>query len=294
MIDPAKLWLVDGKPVSNEAYHQDLTADSSSSLKLFRESIPLYAALRVHKTIKPEKETPSTLFGSMCHTFILEPDEFPKRYRQGPTFSRATKAWKEQAAIAESKGMALYLPPDRDENKAGDLARLEGIREGILANPEGRRLIERQRGDQVEIAWRWDCTETGLPLKTKLDCLLSSGIIIDLKTMSGVPTPDAWARAVADYGYHFQCAFYTHGMTAHFGDYCPMAFVVVDSGSADEQPGTPHECAVYSFSERDIQTARERNFKTLRELARCRETDDWSGRHSREIMETVLSPWAFK
>jgi hypothetical protein len=276
-IDESRIWRV-----TNEEYHADITHDSHSSLKIFRESVPLYAALRVHRTISPEEPTPAKSFGSLAHVFLLEPEEFKRRYGVGPAdCTRASKAWKEAEIAAEGKELL----------KPQDMARLRAIRKAILANSLGRKLIEND--GLVEVSLRWTCPVTGIPLKVRLDVILRSGLILDLKTCTDV-SPDGWARAVADYRYAHQAAMYMEGVRQGLGYALDFAFVAVDSGSSTEQPGTPHQCVVYSISERDIEVAAKQNYELRAELKDRRQREDWSPRLSGRVVETKTVPWTFQ
>lgn len=67
--------------LSAEAYHADFdSGDSNSSLRLFERSIPLYAMIRIYRTLKLPLPTPEMLFGNAFHCFLLEPEEFDRRY----------------------------------------------------------------------------------------------------------------------------------------------------------------------------------------------------------------------
>ena len=67
-----------------------------------------------------------------------------------------------------------------------------------------------------EIAIVWDDPETGLRCKARIDFVSEYDgwtVVGDLKSSINA-APKQWARAVANYGYHRQAAFYLDGCNA--------------------------------------------------------------------------------
>src|ERR1700685_2456199 len=80
---------------SPEAYHQGLGI-SRSGLMEFKRSPYHYWYKHINPDYKPEPATPAQILGNALHTYVLEPDEFEKRYFVIPELDKATKDGKER------------------------------------------------------------------------------------------------------------------------------------------------------------------------------------------------------
>lgn len=264
-------------------YHRDYRSDSNSSLGLFRESIEKYAAIRVHGTMDPDPLTPALILGIQLHTFVLLGENAlrseyaiggPINPKTGKTYGEDTKAF---AEWAEDQGRAKWMGQDRF-----DL--LLAMRDGIMRNKDARAFIEQDGVCEYRIDWT--NTATGLPMKCRFDKVNRNGLKGDLKTTDDV-SPEAFARTILNYGYHCQQDIYDEGGATEGID-GPFMFIAVSKSP-------PHECAVHILEDPVwMILARERNLRTMQELAQCRATGDWRGRHSRELNRVPVPAWAAK
>src|SRR5687768_9987682 len=137
-----------------DAYHDDYSRDSNSSLRLFEDSIELYAAIRVNQTMVAPAPTAAMLQGILADIYVLDPDAFAKCVVVAPPeVTRRQKAFD----ILETANPGRYVVT-ADEMKV-----FVGIRDGIMRNKRARKIIE-DEGD-VQRVIEWACPATGCPLK---------------------------------------------------------------------------------------------------------------------------------
>lgn len=265
-----------------EDYHRDYSRDSNSSLKLFRESVERYAAIRVHGSMEPDLPTPAMELGTQLHTLVLEgvealQDQYaiggPVNPKTGKPYGDDTKAF---AEWFQDQGKARGMSADRFKF-------LAAMRDGVMRNAFARQVIEAP--GSVEYRIDWDDAATGLPLKLRADKVTNRGLIGDLKTTDDI-TPDAFGRSVFNFEYHCQAALYLAGaQTQGIGG--PFVFVVVSKTP-------PHECATYVLDPVSLHIGEQVNDKTLAELLIRRQSGDWSGRWSQDLYTVSLPAWAVK
>jgi hypothetical protein len=144
-----------------------------------------------------------------------------------------------------------------------------------------------ERRGEPELSIFWTDRETGLRLKCRVDWF--SDYPLDLKTTRD-PSPMAYARQYAALGYHRKRAHYRAGIFAHTGEHLP--FVHLATGT---EP--PHEVAVYDPDDSDYRSGRsvgEDQYRaTLRQLAECFASADWSNPWESQVTRLELPGWAF-
>ena len=155
--------------------------------------------------------------GNATHLLVLEPDQFEARIGRVPFDD-----WKKKEAQASrddirASGRIPLLPRHLDQ--------IERMRASLAADPIAQFAF---RGGEVERSMFWRDPEFGFWCKTRPDALPASRrYLVDLKT-SASSAPDAFAKAVVNYGYHQQAAWYLDGVEAVLGERPErFAFVVV-------------------------------------------------------------------
>ena len=109
-------------------------------------------------------------------------------------------------------------------------------------------------------------------------------MITDLKTAAN-PSPEAWAKQALDLGYHRQASWYRDGVEAcGLARDAAFAFIVVRSSP-------PHEVAVYELDEEDLGLGAAENRATLREIAECTRTGNWSPEWAQRAHVVKLPKW---
>jgi exodeoxyribonuclease VIII len=256
-----------------DSYHDDYSRDSSSSLRLFEESIERYAMIRVYKTMEPPEPTPAMLQGILADMYVLDPDAFhAAAVVAPPTVTRRQKAFE----------MMLTANPGKHVVTADEMQLFIGIRDGIMRNTKARQIIEAE-GD-VQKVITWEDKATGAPLKLKEDKILKNGLLANMK-VTGDIDPASWARSVLNWSYHAQAALYLDGAWQAEKIDGPMIWVVV---SRDP----PCECICYTPDEECLALGHRRNEATIQELVDRRSKADWRGRFRDEIQTLTLPAWA--
>lgn len=258
-----------------DAYHDDYSRDSNSSLRLWEDSIERYAAIRVHKTMESPEPTPAMLQGILADMYVLDPEGFhAAAVVAPPEVTRRHKAF----------DILLTANPGKHVVTADEMQTFMGIRDGIMRNTKARHIIEAD-GD-VQKVITWEHKETGAPLKLKEDKILKNGLLANMK-VSGDITPDSFARAVLNFAYHAQAALYLDGAWQAEQIDGPMVWVVVS-----RMP--PHECICYTPDAECLALGRTRNEATIKELVDRRSRNDFRGRWTDSIQTLSLPPWAVK
>lgn len=258
----------------SQKYHADHTAISHSMLEVFRGSRPRYHGLFVGHSLEPAQPSRAMEIGSCLHALALENRA---AYAVAPECDRRTKAgklaWDAFQATCDGKMIVSGV----EEKRLVDMA------EALQENPMGRMLLE-TRG-VIETPIYWDDLETGLSCKAKPDKLIdSAGIVVDLKTCLDV-SPEAFSRAVANYGYHRQAAWYLEGIRRLHKISAQFLFLCVG-----KEP--PHEVATYELSQDALSQGTQENRELLEELKECHQSGYWGGRWEKEIFILNLPRWA--
>lgn len=253
--------------MSIEDYHAH-PAISKSGLKTLVTKTPAHywaeyrKAPDVVKKISREK-----IFGQAFHTFLLEPQEFKKRYAPNPGLNKNTKAYKEIAARVASFGGELL---DHDE-----LQSLVSMRQAVLRHPvAGKHLRHPPRGrikkkSLIETSIFFTDAETGVRCKIRPDeYLIDDKIILDPKTTADA-SPEAFAKSVYAYGYDIQRALYMKGVEQ------AMKVVVKDMLFIAVEKIEPYAVGVYRLDASYCDIGYQRMRAGLEIFAKCDKEKSW-------------------
>jgi exodeoxyribonuclease VIII len=163
--------------------------------------------------------TAAQLFGTLAHSFVLEPDKAHRYVCKPEGHDGRTKDGK--AWLAANAGSICV--------GADDWQAATEARRAVLAVPELRHALS---SGAPEVSVFWTDERTGLQCRARIDWLhtLPDGraIVLDLKTC-----PDAgpleFGRSVWAYGYHRQAAHYTHGLQANGIEVAAFLFAAVSN-----------------------------------------------------------------
>lgn len=255
-------------------------AVNHSSLRRMADS-PLH-----YKHARDEAEPYSSdalRFGTLLHTQVLEPERFdeitvpaPINPKTGNAYGMDTKAWAEYAAAHPGKLIVSLEECDRI---------------GVIAH---RVRTHRQSGvlfgvsSLREVCIVWDCPETGIRCKGRVDYLAEIGpkafLRTDLKTCASAKISELRKSLIA-YGYHTQDEFYRRGFKA-LGFECSSIVV-----AAETVP--PHDVVVYQVGEDTRKAAATQVGEWLSALRRCTETGEWPG-YADDLVTLDAPEWYFK
>ena len=140
----------------------------------------------------------------------------------------------------------------------------------------------------VEYSLRGIDPATRLPIRCRIDKLLTSPLtVVDIKTTAD-PLPDRFARDVVTYGYHRQLAWYGNLARAAVPSE-DVSHVLVAVRNVP-----PFECQTYAVADSAIRLGAAENRRLLQELARRLDGDAWHHDGWGRDLELDLPPWAYK
>lgn len=181
--------------ISDDDYRK-LEAVSNSYLVQFDRS-PEHAGIKI-------EPTPAMKAGTLFHSFILEPDDFYKKYVLTPEGMPKDKRIKGYKTIVENN-------PDKEVIFHVDYLQLKQARKNVCSfDLEGKTLGTYLAESQKEISITWQINEVWS--KGKLDALYeddSQVIIFDLKKTQDCTQ---FQKSVNNFKYYRQAAMYLDGI----------------------------------------------------------------------------------
>ena len=245
---------------------------------------------------QPREQTPAMAIGTAVHTSILEPDAFdtgyvclpdpdPDRHRNAngslSLKPASTKAYKEEcASIALRNPGAVLLGGD-------EYTAVVSMREAVLTHPVANALLERGGESELSCTWMREDLSPPVMCKGRFDRITSQvdgGAIIDIKKTRDA-SRHAFERAIFQYGYHRQAAFYLDG-AARLG--MPVGHFVIIA----VEPEPPYAVAVYRIIEGALEAGAAQLDALLAKYAQCSDRDEWPG-YPEQVQDIALPSWAW-
>lgn len=258
--------------ISNESYHADKTRISKSGLDLIHRSPAHYK----YSLTQPFKSTPALEFGSIFHAKVLTPKLFDDEYYVLPDekIDKRTAAGKAKSELWERlrDGRKVVLPTD--------FKIITGMHESVKNHKRASELLE---SAHTEITCFWTDEETGIDCKCRPDALTDVRAIIDLKSTRDA-SPKEFEKAIANYRYHVQAAFYLDGVS-RFGDFDKFIFIAVE-----KEP--PYAVGVYEIDIGAIEFGREKYRKDLETFNAHKKSDKWTA-YSEEVEMIGIPHWEY-
>jgi len=259
-----------------EADYRAWEAECQSSLKVVTAlSVRHYQAA---ETVPSEPSEAKDL-GSAFHVCLQERKRWDDEYVCGIDVDRRTTkgkaAW--AAFLAEHAGKAVL--------KRKDYEMLEAMRDSVWSDTTCRALLTAPGATEVSIVAR--DPETGLLLKGRIDRLTEwqgYTAVLDWKSIDSGERSNC-ARAVANYGYHFQAAFYLHLLECL--EPGARRFLL---GFVEKRH--PHVPVVYELDEGDLDQGRAEFQSALRRVAKARESGIYPGYNEGTVEVLRLPGWA--
>jgi hypothetical protein len=229
------------------------------------------------KTHKDNPPPPSKAFeqGRIFHALTLEPMDFDSRYAVAPQVDRRTKAGKEAWGAFEASVDGKHIVVEEDYQACLKMA------EAVQAHRAAWNLL---RFGQPEVCIIWQDPLTGLLCKARLDYVhLENRVIVDLKSTRDA-SPDAFSKAIWNYGYHQQAAFYLDGLGTLLGDVVEFVFVPVEKTE-------PFAAACYRAASDILTMGVEAYQRSLQTYKECVVSGEWPA-YSQEVELITLPRWA--
>jgi len=224
--------------------------------------------------------TPAMIFGSNFHFAALEPELFKTKYVVAPQIDKRTRAGKEQFATfqlsLEENNQTIISQDDMDLiNRMVDVLYSSEVAAGLLV------------GGLAEQSIFWNHPKWGFTCKCRPDYINEKHtVIVDLKTtVDG--SPEAFARAVVNYRYHWQGAYYLAGINEILSqDYTTFLFITIEKTP-------PFAVQNYILKKDDIYLAEEQIKPLLSQYGECLANDVWPGPSDR-VQSLELPQWYYK
>ena len=229
----------------------------------------------------PVEQTPAMAFGSACHKFILENEEFPGEYALAPEVDKRTKAGKEEweafmASIGDRK------PITKEDNQV-----MVDMYAAIERCPLAKKLILGK--GSTEEAFFWTDPETGERCKIKVDRLVKYNrrwYVVDYKTTACAET-FRFNSDIFSLGYHFQAGMYTEGvMIAKKLKKRPGFLFVAQEKKA------PYSVNVIEVSEEVMNAGVAKFHQLMDKYHNCKALDSWPGYVSDVPNDAFVPGWA--
>ena len=268
--------------VPNNTYHADRKAVSSTWLKIISQKTPFH--LRSYLDSPPAAATPALIMGSAVDCLIFEPDNFRDHFVVAPECDRRTTAgkatWAEVQAEAGSRKQVLKMSEH-----------LEALQTAasVRSNPVMGRVLQRGVAQPTFV---WNDPVTGMLCKCRPDWYdEEDGTIYDLKTAIDA-SPAGFAKAVANYGYHIQQAFYSDGLRVLGHKVRRFVFGVQEKPDGRHtQQADARLMAFYQLSEEDDDAGRDAYSSALAAISFCQFNDEWAG-YTNDIVTLSRPSWA--
>lgn len=272
--------------IPNEEYHADRTAISSTWLKVVDKQTPYH--LRSYLDSPPAAPSDALVMGSAVDCLVFEPELWDRRFIVAPEINRRTNAGKELWASLLNDAVQSKREVVNHKMHAEALVTAEAIRR----NPVMADYLRRDCVSQQVIVWRDPVT--GLLCKCKSDLYLADdGTLLDLKTARNA-APDEFAKAIANFGYHIQAAFYTDGYITAGLPVSRFVFGVMEKpDNRNTHEASPNLMAFYELDPADMKAGQDSYTSSLSAINFCMINDEWSG-YTDHVMPIRRPPWARK
>lgn len=259
-------------PGMSSMHYHGIQAFSSSFGREMVRSSPAHAMAR-----KDRPQTPAMVLGSAVHAGVLEPHAGAVAI--APDVDRRTTAGKEaySAFVREACGK-IILTHDQGETYRGivDAVSESKAATNLLHVCQSRELS----GFTVDPIYDVLC-------KARFDAIsVQDGVILDLKTTSGLATRSEFERTIGSLGYGFQAALYTW-VAARLGVPSPaFMFLVVEVEY-------PHGVGLFAMQQEVIDLYMPRVQEAIQVYAQCVKANAWRS-YPDEVQSIGIPAWVRK
>lgn len=255
--------------MTSDEYHAHPALGSTSVKNILRS--PAHYKYESENKSEP---TPAMVFGTACHTAILEPNHFLDSIAVKPKFEGTGARAKAEQWALENHGKSII--------SADQLADIYGMLKSISGHKTARSLLT---GGAAEESYFDQCPDTGIVRKARPDFLRQGHIIVDVKTTTDAE-PVAFAKQIANFMYHVSAAYYLDIVSNVLGQRFDQ-FIII---AVEKSP--PYGVSVHLLDEGTIDAGRFLYKKALKTLKECRDSNQYPG-YPDAILSTAIPPWAF-
>jgi len=253
--------------LTNESYQNDFRSYLSSTdiRRLLRSP--------AHYRNPAKVESAAMAFGTLVHTFVLEPHVAEARYRPRADVDGRTKEGKAvrdwEASLAAQQGVQFVNRSDYDAAVS--------IASAVRSHLGCASILA---GGLAEVSGTADDFH-GIAARIRPD-YLTDGHIVDLKTCPDA-RPDAFLRSVMTYGYAVQASWYCDIAEAIDGKKRRCYWVAVEKDA-------PFAVAVYEASDAMLEYGRSQYKKAIELYKECASLDLWPA-YSQQVQTLELPAW---
>lgn len=227
----------------------------------------------------PAEQTPALIFGSACHKYVLENDDFGSEYVTAPNINRRTNAGKEEweRFCAENAGKTVISPDDMQV--------MAEMREALMRCPLAKKLLFGK--GETEQAFFWTDMETGEKCKIKTDRLVKYNrrwYVVDYKTCQSAETM-RFNSEIWRLGYFFQAGMYTEGVMHGKKLKKRPGFLFV---AQEKKP--PYSVNVIEVSEEVMNAGVAKFHELLGKYHDCKALDLWPGYMTGDVPNDCFVP----
>lgn len=263
-----------------DVYHADPVKGGSLSCtwarKLQAPSCPAkFAWERKHRT----PPTRDMEFGKIAHAEVLG---VGAKVRITDAKDRRTKATKEAEQEARAANEIPML--------AQEYAVVKAMAAALRADKYAAALLNPEHGSPEQSLF-WIDEPTGVWRRARLDWLRNRApngrrtLFCDYKTTKSA-SPDEIEKAVLNYGYHQQAAWYLDGVRALDLAEPEAEFLLIF-----QEKAPPYLVTVARIAYSSMRIGREQNRRALELFAECTANNHWPG-YVDDVADVTLPPWA--
>lgn len=244
-----------------------IEAASNSYLKKVRRS-PAHA----HDPEPEKKDTRNMEIGSALHMALLEPDLYAKTYHVAEADLRTDAFYK---GLAKDLGGAVVLT--RPESR-----RIVGMQASAYRNKRFAGYMKAAGRNELSVVTA--DPQTGVIIKCRFDRKLDHLPALDIKKCQDA-RGNEFLRAVTNYGYYMQVAFYQHVW------FCETGERIDDFPLIAIEEESPHGVICHDLDEIALELGRRHFREALDTYARCLDSGIWPG-YEEESEFTSVTSWA--
>lgn len=269
--------------LSNEEYHADKTAVSSTPLRLGLKSAYTFQQGFWFPGEQP-KPTPSKRLGTLVHEALLDEGDYRDKYVEAPDFTalyghHANKIHKDAKKVwlEENAGRMIVT--------AGELRAVEQIVESVDRNADASMILKRGRCE--ESGYYADANHN-IRCRIRPDCYEMEDLMVlaDVKTTDDI-SYEAFSKSIWNYRYDFQIAMYGDGIERITGKRPEYhAFIAIENKE-------PYDVAVYVLDAESLAKGEEDYRGALKTIDEAMKTQNWA-RANNGMTEIRLPAWAWR